>query len=106
DSPVSEQLRVFWDQVRAFDYEALFEPSPLETVTFSQASDQVIRNLVDNLAGYDWNDVELDVLGSIFEQLIPVSERVVLGQYYTPSRLADLLLSLTLEDEPTAILDP
>jgi methylase of polypeptide subunit release factors len=105
-SPVSVQLRVFWDQVRAFDYEALFEPSPLEAVELSAISEGLVRSLVDNLAGYDWNDVELDVLGSIFEQLIPVSERIVLGQYYTPPRLADLLLSLSVEDEPSAILDP
>ena len=31
-TPLSEQLRVYWDEVRTYDYEALYEESPLERI--------------------------------------------------------------------------
>ncbi len=103
---VSPKLRDYWDHVRTFDYEALFEPSILERVPLSQASDALVRKLVRDLASYNWDSISVDVLGAIFEQLLPESERITLGQYYTPPRLADMVLSFTLDDNDQNILDP
>jgi hypothetical protein len=104
--PVSPKLRDYWDYVRTFDYEALFEPSILERIPLSMASDSLVRKLVRELASYNWDSISVDVLGAIFEQLLPVSERITLGQYYTPPRLADMVLSFTLHDDDQDILDP
>lgn len=104
--PVGPQLRTYWDRVRSYDYEALFGESPLEDVELSVAAENEIRRLVDNLSHYDWDSVREDVLGSIFEQLLPETERILLGQYYTPAALADVVLSMTLRDHDRAILDP
>ncbi len=104
--PVLEELRRYWDVIRTFDYEALFEKSILEDVVLSATSERLVADLVRFLASYDWSQIQFDVLGRIFEELLPITERIILGQYYTPYRLADLLLSLTLMDEPTQLLDP
>jgi hypothetical protein len=104
--PVSPKLRAYWDHVRTFDYEALFEESILERVPLSEASDSLVRKLVRDLASYNWDSIRVDVLGSIFEQLLPESERITLGQYYTPPRLADMVLSFTLRDDDQNIFDP
>ncbi len=105
-SSATAQLRGYWDKVRAFDYEALYEPSPLEEIPLSAASDDKVREFVQQLAGYDWDNVSIDVLGAIFEQMIPTSERQILGQYYTPPTLVDLVLSLALLRPPNFVLDP
>lgn len=103
---VMAQLRVYWDRVRQYDYEALFEPSPLENITLSNSSEQIVADFVAALAAYRWDDIDVDVLGAIFEQLLPESERILLGQYYTPTPIADLVLSFALDEEPRAVLDP
>jgi len=103
---VSAQLRDYWDHVRTYDYEALFGPSILERIPLSSASDSLVRKLIRDLASYNWDSISVDVLGAIFEQLLPESERITLGQYYTPPRLADMVLSYTLHDDDQNILDP
>jgi N-6 DNA Methylase len=104
--PVGEQLRTFWDAVRAFDYEALYEASPLDEIPLSSGTDLKIAGLVSDLSHYDWDAVPVHVLGAIFEHMIPPHERRILGQYYTPTPLADLVLALAVGGADDVVFDP
>jgi methylase of polypeptide subunit release factors len=107
DQPLPLALRPFWDNVRRFDYEALFQPSELdEIVPVPPLAEVLIRDLIKEFAVYNWNDLRDDVLGSIFEALIPREEQILLGQFYTPSRVADVLVAWTIDPGSNAILDP
>ena len=107
DTSFREAVKPYWDQVRRFDYEALFEPHELdELVPLTSRADQLLRGLVSDFHRYDWNTLEDDVLGSIFEQLIPRQEQVLLGQFYTPTPVADLLLLLAIDGDSPTVLDP
>ncbi|HEX8817284.1 MAG TPA: N-6 DNA methylase [Terriglobales bacterium] len=100
-------LRPFWDDVRKYDYEALFDESELETlVPFPVEAGVVTRQLIDELRRYDWSHLRDDVLGAVFEQLIPRNEQTLLGQFYTPSRVADLLVAFAVDPSNPVILDP
>lgn len=55
---------------------------------------------------YDWGSLRDDVLGSIFENLIPREEQALLGEFYTPPRVADLIVAFTLRGDVKAVLDP
>jgi type I restriction-modification system DNA methylase subunit len=46
------------------------------------------------------------VLGAVFEKLIPRSEQVLLGQFYTPTKVADLLVAFAVDGDDPTILDP
>jgi methylase of polypeptide subunit release factors len=100
-------FRPYWDAVRRFDYEALFAESELDRlVPLDSAAQLVVRHLVDELASYDWNSVRDDVLGSVFERLIPRQEQILLGQFYTPGSVADVLVAFCVEGKNSIILDP
>lgn len=102
-----EAFRPYWDDVRRFDYEALFRESELDhLVPFPSQAGVVVRQLIKDLANYDWNRLREDVLGSVFESLIPRSEQVLLGQFYTPTRVADLLIAFAVDAENASVLDP
>lgn len=103
---VTTRLRTFWDAVRQFDYEALYEQSPLEEIPLSAPTEQAIGQLVEHLASYEWDGIDVDVLGSIFENMIPPHERRILGQYYTPTQLVDLIICLSLDTSDDIVLDP
>ncbi|ERH11125.1 MAG: type I restriction-modification system methyltransferase subunit [halophilic archaeon J07HX64] len=51
-----------------------------------------------------------DILGELYEELIPATERRMLGQYYTPPRIAETLASWAIPDHPDdgvpRVLDP
>lgn len=46
------------------------------------------------------------MLGSIFENLIPHEEQVLLGQFYTPRLVADLLAAFTIDGDDDVMLVP
>jgi methylase of polypeptide subunit release factors len=100
-------LRTFWNDVRRFDYEALFRPDPIEElVAIPQDGQGLVHTLIDQLANYDWASLTDDVLGAVFERLIPREEQILLGQFYTPRPVADLLVALTADGSRPLILDP
>ncbi|MDE0082880.1 MAG: N-6 DNA methylase [Gammaproteobacteria bacterium] len=107
DKPFREAVRPYWNRVRHFDYEALFEPHELDAIVpLTDHADKLLRGLVLDFLRYDWNTLSDDVLGSIFEQLIPRQEQILLGQFYTPTPVADLLILLALDGESPSVLDP
>lgn len=104
---IPEALRPFWDDVRRFDYEALFEPSNLDKlIPLPNAAQMHIRKLITDLSCYDWNSLKDDVLGAVFENLIPTEEQHLFGQFYTPSRVSDILIAFTVDGSKPFILDP
>jgi methylase of polypeptide subunit release factors len=106
-APLPSSLRPFWDDVRRFDYEALFKESELDTlVPFPPPAATVLRQMIEELSRYEWNKLRDDVLGSVFENLIPRTEQVLLGQFYTPTKVADLLVAFAVDPESANILDP
>jgi hypothetical protein len=100
-------LRTYWDSVRKFDYEALFKPDPLDDLVAIPSHGQIlVRTLIDHLGSYDWASLSDDVLGKVFERLIPRDEQMLLGQFYTPRPVADFLLAMTIDGERPFVLDP
>ena len=107
DSEIPAALRPFWDAVRRYDYEALFAESELDPIVpIGLDASRTIQRLIREMAHYDWKNVRDDVLGAVLEKLLPRHEQVLLGQFYTPTPVADLILGLTLDNNSSAILDP
>lgn len=100
-------LRPYWDDVRRYDYEALFKPEPIEAlVPVTKEAQSILRRLIEQLRSYDWASLTDDVLGSIFEHLIPRNQQILLGQFYTPRPVADLLVASTVDGARPFVLDP
>jgi methylase of polypeptide subunit release factors len=104
---VPEALVPFWNDVRRFDYEALFKPETLDQIVPIPTHGQLlIHALIEHLFAYDWASLTDDVLGSVFERLIPRDEQILLGQFYTPRPVADFLVAMTLDGARPLVLDP
>ncbi len=97
----------FWNDVRKYDYEALFKPEVIEgLVPIANDRQTLLRRLIDQLSAYDWASLTDDVLGSIFERLIPRDQQHLLGQFYTPRPVADLLVASTIDGDRPFVIDP
>lgn len=104
---IPEALLLFWNEVRRYDYEALFRTESIDKLVAIPDHGQVLlRTLIEHLAAYDWASLTDDVLGAIFERLIPRGEQILLGQFYTPRHVADLLIAITIDGERPRVLDP
>ena len=66
---VSAALHPYWEDVRRYDYDALFKPHPLDSlVPIPVAGQQLVRILIEQLAAYDWASLS-DVLGQYASQI-------------------------------------
>jgi len=101
-------LQSFFDEVLKIDYETIYTTDFIDTIAFPEAKEVVkeIKELVSVLRRYDFSKLGYDVIGRIFERLIPQDERHNLGQYFTSPDVVDLILKFCLAHEDEKILDP
>jgi len=85
-----------------------------EVILFSDFLDSIvppddivdqIRGLAENLANYDFSKIDYEVLGLIFQKLIPEDERHKLGQYFTRPDVVDLILGFCIRSPDDKVLD-
>lgn len=101
-------LQGYFSHVLKIDYETIYTTDFIDNIAFPEAKEVVkeIKELVKILKRYDFSRLGYDVIGRIFERLIPQNERHNLGQYFTSPDVVDLILKFCLHHEDDKILDP
>jgi type I restriction enzyme M protein len=107
-SQLQKILQSFFDEVLKIDYETIYTTDFIDTVAFPDAREVVkeIKELIRILKRYDFSKLGFDIIGRIFERLIPGEERHNLGQYFTSPDIVDLILKFCLHHENDKIMDP
>jgi len=103
--------RQFEEIIEKIDYEPIFQNSELfEQFPNNKKTLQNIQSLAENIEERQISEINEDLLGDVFEELIPASERKKLGQYYTPPTIAEAVskwvLDAPAENDRPKILDP
>jgi type I restriction enzyme M protein len=88
------------------DYEAVYEHGLYSEIPLPSQLAEIVNEFLDEAASYDLSAIQSDVLGRIYEGLIPPRERKDLGQYYTPPPICDLLVRMCVSGPEQTILDP
>ena len=66
-----------------------------------------LQTLARRIAKFNWNDAPTDVGAILYESVIPAEERRQLGEYYTPSWLARIMVQELVTDPLNQrVLDP
>jgi type I restriction-modification system DNA methylase subunit len=102
------ELQRYFDEVLEIDYETIYTTDFIDKIAFPEAKEVVkeIKELVRVFRRYDFSTLGYDVIGRIFERLIPQKERHNLGQYFTSPDVVDFILNFCLNHEDDTILDP
>lgn len=106
--PLKGILQSFFNSVLEIDYETIYTTDFVDEVAFPDSKEVVeeIKNLVYILKRYDFSKLGFDVIGRIFERLIPADERHNLGQYFTNPDIVDLILQFCIKHENDKVFDP
>ncbi len=101
-------LQSFFDEVLKIDYETIYTTDFIDSMAFPEAKEVIkeIKELVNILKRYDFSSIGYDIIGRIFERLIPQDERHNLGQYFTSPDVVDLILKFCMHHEHDKVLDP
>jgi type I restriction-modification system DNA methylase subunit len=65
-----------------------------------------INAFIENMEHHRLEDLGSDIVGFIYEELIPASERHALGQFYTPPAIAELITKWAIRSPEDRVLDP
>ncbi|MDA2918144.1 N-6 DNA methylase [Desulfobacterota bacterium AH_259_B03_O07] len=102
-------LQGYFDYVlKNIDYETIYSTDFIDQIAFPESRPVVeeIKELIRVLKRYDFSKIGFDIIGRIFERLIPQEERHNLGQYFTNPDIVDLILGFCIKHENDKILDP
>jgi type I restriction-modification system DNA methylase subunit len=104
----SERLREVFDKVcKDVDYEAIFEPhSILDQILLPKKLIYTLNDFIEELGTYNLARIQSDVIGRVYEELIPEVERHRLGQYYTPPPIIELITEMCIKSPTDRVLDP
>lgn len=79
--------------IEEIDYEPIFESGASLFADFPQNKKtlQTLEDFLSNIEAEEIVTLDEDLLGEIYEELIPAKERKALGQFYTPPKIAETL---------------
>jgi len=105
---LQSHLEGYFKEVLKIDYETIYNTDFIDQVAFPEDKRVVfeIKDLINLLRRYDFSKLGFDVIGGIFERLIPAEERHILGQYFTNPDVVDLILKFCLKHEDDKLFDP
>ncbi|MBS7612455.1 N-6 DNA methylase [Candidatus Bathyarchaeota archaeon] len=65
-----------------------------------------INAFIEDMEHHRLEDLGSDIVGFIYEELIPAAERHALGQFYTPPAIAELITKWAVRNADDKVLDP
>lgn len=104
---IQEDLEDYFQHlVETVDFEAIYEHDPIYSEISLDPVDKKIREFIIELDERDLTQFDSDVIGRIYEGIIPPERRREMGEYYTPPAITDLITRLTVTDASNTVLDP
>jgi hypothetical protein len=73
------RLAEFLAQARAIDYQAVFIVDITDRISIPEFAAMELGNLIADLQRYNFSQMPEDVIGTVFQELIPTGERHTLG---------------------------
>ena len=101
-------LQSFFKQVLKIDYQTIYTTDFIDTIAFPDQKEVIneIEDLVSILKEYDFSKLGYEIIGGIFQKLIPQEERHNLGQYFTNPDVVDLILCFCEVKPESKVFDP
>ena len=105
---LKDTLQAYFNRALDIDYETIFTTDFIDELAFPQSPDAIItlKEVLEDIKRYRMSRLDYDIIGRIFERLIPFNERHQLGQYFTRSDIVDLILGFCLDKENDKVFDP
>jgi type I restriction enzyme M protein len=105
-SQADAKLKEYFEEARQIDYQAVFEQDFLDQIAIPSSGVDALAKLITDLNRFNFSQMPQDVVGQVFEKLIPQEERHALGQYFTREELVDLINAFCVRTKDDKILDP
>lgn len=96
----------FQHLVTDVDFRAIYEHDPIYSEIPLDPVSKKVREFILELDEQSLDRFDSDVIGRIYEGVIPPERRREMGEYYTPPAITDLITRLAITDPGDRVLDP
>ena len=100
------RLRSYFEAVLRINFETVFTPDVFDDLRVPDTSVERLERFVADLDKYDFQTLSFEILGRVYETLIPERDRHQLGQYFTPPTTVDLINAFCIQRPDDVVLDP
>jgi methylase of polypeptide subunit release factors len=102
---VLPKLRAAFAEARKIDYHAVFDEALPDRIQWPAEASHTLADLIQDFSTRDFAALPQDVVGIVFERLIPPEERHDLGQYFTEENLCDLTTAFCVRSPADKVAD-
>lgn len=94
------------------DFEAIFSTDLYDDIALEATSSELtplaegLQGFINDMEEYKLEKLESDIIGYVYENLIPDAERHELGQFYTPPAVAELIVRWSVRSGDDRVFDP
>ncbi len=104
-SQVLPILRRAFAEALKVDYHAVFSEDLPDTLSWPGEAAKRLAALIHDFNTRDFSSLPQDVVGTVFERLIPPEDRHLLGQYFTNEPLCDLGIAFCVQSPSAVVAD-
>lgn len=102
---VLPKLNACFAEAHKIDYHAVFREDVVDRLPYPAAASAELAALIGDLNTRDFAHLPQDVVGAVFERLIPPEDRHALGQFFTQEPLVDLTTAFCIRRPDDVVLD-
>ncbi len=101
-----QKLNGCFKEALEIDYEAVFSSTFFDNIPIDKESIRLFNQFILELEKYRLSEIDYDIIGKVFESLIPIEERHYLGQYYTRADVVDFIEAFCIKSADDTVFDP
>ena len=105
-SQFKDILQTYFNQALKFNYITIFATNFIDTIPIPDDLTEELRYFIESISTYDFGKLGYEIIGRVFERLIPDEERHNLGQYFTKSSIVDFIIGFCIKNSEAIVLDP
>jgi len=98
-------LQSYFKECLKEDYETIFSTNFLDSIEPPDEAVDQLRDFIHRISEHDFAKIGYEILGRIFERLIPYKERHKLGQYFTRPDIVDFIIGFCVTNPDDKVLD-
>ena len=99
-------IRSAFAEALKIDYHAVFDEDMPDRLQWPSNASEELVSLINDFNTRNFDNLPQDVVGTVFERLIPPEERHALGQYFTSEILCDLIVGFCISSSRDTVFDP
>lgn len=102
---LNKTLRKHFDDVLQHDFEMIFSETILDEFEFEERYLPVLRQNVEQISHLNFNELNADIIGAIYNTLIDNQEQHDRGQHFTNTNEVDIVNAFCINPDTKLILD-